>query len=305
MQKLLDYFEKVKKEVYKQYPDALIKNFDSGYIKELLEEYKTLAINGNVANATILQIKQINEYVNIINEIINIENRANTLNNQLDDKKRKIVGNEKDFEKFESHVDDIEKTNNYIASFAKTQEQILKNIESKLSESEKVTKTIKYKNELVLNYSKLFNATLLTAVTPLIPATKGGFLIRTGLMICAITNLARLYSVKIKGKETSVNVNYIDYEKDIKKNINNVDDMTLMISNALIDLKYLKKTFSKDFGEYSNLIPEYYDMLIKLNDIEKDLLIKESMAKEYNNKLNESLNNNNVKIKRIEEEYRG
>ena len=62
------------------------------------------------------------------------------------------------------------------------------------------------------------------------------------------------------------------------------------------------KEFQKEFSEYVNEIPEYYELMKNLDSIEKELLSKQEFIKNQDKKLEELLEQNNVKVKRLEDE---
>ena len=304
LQKLIQRFEQIKKEFVSKNPNVLVYDLKEDlYIKELIEEYKFLYNNGSITNTDILQAKQISEFTHIIDEIIDIQNRCSKLNDNLDEKKKKDVNRDKDFDNFTNDSKEIDKINDYIKSFTNNQEHIIKELEAKIAESADITKTVTYKTELVVNYSKLLKATLLMATTPIIPPTRGGNLLKIGIMGVAIGNLANFVHFRTEEDKTIVKATYVDYEQAVRKNIDKVGEMSAVIGKAINDIKYLKKAFDKDFGEYANLIPEYSSMLIKLNEIEKDLIVKEQLTKEYNDRLDKALEKNNIKVKKIEEDF--
>ena len=77
--------------------------------------------------------------------------------------------------------------------------------------------------------------------------------------------------------------------------------MDTMIHKSLNDIKYMKQSFISEFGPYKNVMSEYASMLSKLDSIEKELIVKQRLAKTYESKLNDVLEKNNVKVKRLED----
>lgn len=303
LNKLIQQFEQIKKEFYQNHYEELYKfpNNDN-YMHHLIEEYKT-AINDNDKSPSILQIKQINEYITMINKIIEIDTKKDKLEQKLDDKKSKLDDKENEFEKLKDNYNDIDKLNKYITSFIEEQDHILKDIESKVNNAENITKKAEYKTELAVNYTRLLTSTLLMATTSIIPSTKAGNILKLGLMTASIAGLASAIRTRTKESKVITKVSFIDYCQEIKNSINNVEDMALTIDQAILDITFLKKDLQKEFEEYRSVIPEYYDIIMKLDTIEKDLNIKQQVAKDYDKKIKNVLDKNNVKVKRLEEEY--
>lgn len=304
LEKLIKKFEKIKNDFYHNNFEEIYNHpNDDNYINQLIAEYKTSFKDNNLQEATILQIEQIEEYIELINEIINIENKKDELSKTLSDKKDDLEIRDDEFEKMKDEYSDIEKTNNYIETFINEQEFILKNIEHKVNTAENITKKAEYKSELAINYTRLLTSTLLLAATNVLPFTRRGGLLRTGLIAASVIGLAS--AIRVRTRETSVitNVTFTDYAKEIRSNINSINDMTSMLDNAMLDIRFLKENFIKEFSEYIDVIPEYTELITKLDTIEKDLTVKQELAKEYDRKLEEILDKNNVKVKRLEEEY--
>ena len=304
LNKLIKKFEEIKKDFFKENYEEIYKSPNNdGYINQLIKEYQVAFTESQTNEASLLQIKQIEEYIILINEIIDIENRKDELNQTLENKKEELEIRDKEFEKLKDETVNVEKMNNYIESFASDQELIIKQIEEKVRNAETITKKSEYKTQLAINYTRLLVSTLALATTKSFPPTGFGNALKMGLMIASIGGMAS--SIRMRQKETKVitNVTFTDYANEIISGINNVDNMSLMLDKAMMDIKFLKDDFAKEFSEYINDIPEYYEIITKLDTIEKDLLVKQELAKKFNKKLEKVLDKNNVKVKRLEEEY--
>ena len=303
---LIKRFEKIKKEFYAKNYDKL----DSGqindaYISSLIEDYKNAIRDNDIKNIGLTQIQKIEEYIDIIDTMVAIEDSASKLNDTLEDRKEEMEVTDKDIEAAENEYTSIEKVHNYIENFTKDQDSIINDIKRKVENSTKITKIAEYKTSLSLNYSKLLASTLLMASSQMIPPTKNGNLLKIGLMAASIASLASVVRVSTKETKVTTKINYIDYGKEINSNIGNVNDIDKMIGNSTKDIKDLRKNFIKEFSKHKNIVPEYTELLKKLDTLEKELVIKAKLAKEYEEKLQEILKQNNVKVKRLEEEHFG
>lgn len=291
-----DFFNKNYKDLYKGYTS-------DEYINQLINEYKLAIKENDVNNASILQVKQIEEYINIINEIINVEIEADKEKEKLDIKKEELDIRDTDFDKLKNDYKAVDKINDYVEKFVKEQDYIISDIEYKVKNSTNITKSVEYKTELVVNYSKILTSTLLLATTNIIPQTRRGNLLKLGLIVGAIGNLSSVVKPRLKENKTIIKVTYTDYGREIESKIDSLDNVTLTINKAITDINDLRQTFEKEFKEYANLIPEYKDMIIKLSTIEKDLIVKKDLIKDYNQRLDNTLNKNNVKVKSLTEDY--
>lgn len=306
LKQLIKKFEEIKKDFYStNLFDIYNHSTNNNYIALLINEYK-VSIKENNLNEDIIQgIKQIEQYISLINDIIVVENNKDDIEHKLDNKKKKLNIRDNEFEDLKIEYSNIEKMNNYLDGFSREYNNIIKDIETKVAQSENIKKTAEYKSELVVNHSRLLASTLLLASTPMIPFTRGGNLLRMGLMMGAIGGISSSFRVKTRESKVTTHINFTDYAKEIQTSINSVQDMSLMIDKTRIDIKNIKEEFIREFGEYITSIPEYIELMTNLDTIEKDLLIKASIAKEYDKKLVQTLEENNVKVKRLEEDIIG
>jgi len=303
LNKLIKRFEEIKKDFYRNNFDKIsLSQYNDSYIGQLIEEYKTSIKDNNISENILREIKQIEEYITLINDIIDIESKKDTVNKKLDDKKESLGLRDKEFEDLKDKYVDVEKMNNYIESFSQEYDHIIKTIEEKVEAATTITKKAEYKSELAINYTRLLTSTLPLASTSMIPFNRSGNILKMGLMMASVAGIASSINVRTKESKVITKIDFIDYEKEILSNINTIDNMSLMLDKTIIDIKNIKDEFQKEFGEYTNLIPEYYELLSNLDSIEKDLLVKQDIVKEYDKKLEKTLEQNNVKVKRLEEE---
>lgn len=301
---LIKKFEKIKNDFFTKYYDEIEINSNSdNYIKHLIEEYKTALKTDRIKDATILEIKQIEEYISVINEIIELENDTSKLNDTLENKEENIIEINKDFDKSDDDYKKIDKINDYIDKFAKEQNSIITDIEKKVSNQESVTKIVEYQSEIVTNYTQSFASILAMAASSLIPPTKTGNILKTALMSGAIAGIVKSRKLVMKESKVTTITNYIDYEKEILNSINNVNDVSLTVDATLLNIKDLKKDLEHDFKDYSDSIPNFYNMMVKLDSIEKDLIVKSQMIKDFDKKLEKIKKENNDKVKKIEIDY--
>jgi len=302
LNKLIKRFEKLKKQFYKKNYDK-INDFDFNNIdiNDLIQEYKTSIKNNNIISNSLIQIRQIEEYLDIINNLVRIEEDSRTLNNDLTNKKETLNIKEKELDDFEKRYTDIDKVTTYIDTFSKEQETIIKEIENKVTQSTKITKKAEYQSSLIIDYSKLLSSTLLMATTSIIPQTKTGNMLKIGLIIASVANMSKVVKTSTKESKVTTTITNIDYIDNIKASLENISDMDVMINNSLNDIKHMKQLFKSEFEQYKDCISEYSSMLAKLDSIEKELIVKQNLAKTYETKLNEIKEKNNVKVKRLEE----
>lgn len=304
LNKLIKKFEEIKKDFYHQnFKEIHNHSTNDNYIGLLIEEYKTSLKDNNIKQSELLQIKQIEEYISLINSIIDIEKDKDKLDEKLNDKKEKFEYRDSEFDILKDKTEDVEKVNEYINKFSNEYDLIIKEIEYKIKNSTTVTKKAEYKAEVAINYTRLLTSTLLLGSSVAIPFNRSGNLLKMGLMMASVAGIASSIRTRTRETKTTTTISYIDYKNNILANINNVNDMSLMIDKAIVDIKDIRNEFMKEIGEYIDEIPEFYTLMSDLDSVEKDLLSKQTIAKEYDKKLEIVLEENNVKVKRLEEEF--
>jgi len=305
LNKLIAKLEQIKKDLYSNNYSDIIKYITSDTaIKDLMDEYKK-AFNNNddISQAQLLQIVHIREYIKLLNEVVEVETKTSKLNDTLNEKKDKFDIRDTEFDKLEGKYNDIVKVNNHVKNFTNDFNYIVSNLEANVKSSYDVTKIVEYKSEIVINYAKLLTATLAMSSSRIIPPTRGGNLLKTGLLIGSIASLASFARVRTKQSKTITKISYIDYERDILKNINSIKNVGLTIDKTIHDLKFIKEEFDKEFSEYKSSIPEFYELMVKLNSVEKELKIRKQLTIDFERKLDHTLQKNNTKVKKLEEEY--
>ena len=176
-------------------------------------------------------------------------------------------------------------------------------MKKKLVIKNQLQKIVEYQSEIVTNYTQSFASILAMAASSLIPPTKTGNILKTALMAGAIAGIVKSRKLVMKESKVTTITNYIDYEKEILNSINNVNDVSLTVDATLLNIKDLKKDLEHDFKDYSDSIPNFYNMMVKLDSIEKDLIVKSQIIKDFDKKLEKIKKENNNKIKKIEIDY--
>lgn len=303
LEKLIRQFEEIKKRydyIYSTLNFDQVNNIQDSYISDKITEYKENAQVNTQIEEFVDEIKSINEYISIIDTIIRIEKDKDELNDNIDEKLDKFQIRDEEFEEMKDSYSKIEEINDTLYNFNKKQDSIIKDLESKVNTSAKIETKIETATRLVPNFNKLFKAVLLVAVSKKIPPTRKGNILKAGLLIGAVSAASHFVQKKEETKKITT-VKYTDYGKDIRNSITSINDVIYNIDNAFLDIKDLKATFKNEFEEYRQSIPEYDEMLKNIDNIEKELKIKQDLAFKYNKDFTKILHENNVKVKRIEE----
>lgn len=302
LEDLLRKFEKIKK----RYENALNKpkknyEIDEEIIYKMLKEYKISISDKEVIKTEEINndIKVINEYIGVIETILLVEKNIDKVKKDTDEKKESLNIRDDDFELLKKEYENTEKVEKDIESFTKAQDKILKDLQYKINNSEKISKRIETESRRTLDLSKFMEATILYTASKKIPPTPTGMILKTSLILSAFSAMTNIVNVEERQKEV-ISVSYTDYFNSIKQSINDVDSIIAQIDKAQDGISALKEKFKKDLEEYEGLIPEYSKLINNIDNMAKKLNEQKDIATENKKEFDKTLVKNNTKVKRLE-----
>ena len=303
LEELVKRFEEIKKKYDNAYTNIAIKDID--FINNLdlgfsISDYINSGKNGNLDISSIDEIHEIEQFINIINDIIEIEKQKDIIKESVDDKLVDYSIRDEDFIKLQDQYADVEAINARVDKYNLEINGIIKDMEEKLANSVDITRRIETTTKIVPDINRIVRATVLMASTNLIPPTPAGNLFRTTILLSAAHMMATAFVPQTEEKEI-VKTTVIDYSKDILANRDSINGALDSIENAFGEINYMKDIFDKEFSQFKDQIPEYDELVKNIYSIEKELARQQDIAYEYSNKIDEVLNINDQKVKRIEE----
>lgn len=272
-----------------------IKNYDDDVLPMLYEIILDKDLNNK--KETKEDIEKVKDYAGILTQNEDVSICLEKIENDINEKMENADIDYVLLEKMKDEAFDKDKLNSYIKKFLDEQSKNIDKLIYKVDyDSKKVQKKTILVREHLTNMNKVLLGTSLIATTPLIPPTRGGKILRLGLIIFGINNLACATRVNKRPVDKTITF-YENYESIIKKGLTDLNSISLNIDNALYDIRMLKEDFKK-YMHYKE-----YDVLIKnLDDIEYSINIQREVLIEYNDKLNKALTKNNLKIKKMDVE---
>lgn len=96
-----------------------------------------------------------------------------------------------------------------------------------------------------------------------------------------------------------INYKYEDISKKIEEVDNKLEYINLVLSDSLNEIKKLKNNFNDKFQNYDKVLPEYKEMLEKVNSLEENLINQQVKINNMNDKLKEETVLNKQKLKKI------
>ena len=302
LQELLKKFELIK-EKYDIYQNSDKENYidlDDEFIYDLILEYKKETQENTLIQQINDQVEKIEEYIGVIEKIIEIETDTDELDKELDEKLEKFEIRDEEFEKLKMEYENIEDINKLIDTFNRKQEEIMKDLDSKVNAAEDITRRVETTTSYITNFNRLIQMALLISVSKRIPPTPTGIILKTNLMLGAINAAAHFITTRENTREI-VRVNYPNYENEIKNAAESTTTAITQIDDAFISIDAIREKFKNECEEYKDQIEEYDKLLKNLDNVERELKEKQKIAKKYNKKFNKILHINKEKVKRKEE----
>ena len=304
LQDIIKKFDKIR-EKYKDIPfdSSTELQIEDDDLLQLIEEYKNVT-EENIDNKLLAdvnkQIKEVEEYVGVIETLLRIEDDKDSIEETLNEKIEKFGIRDEDFEQMQKDYSNIDRISEDIERFCEEQNKVLKDLEYKIANSEKITKKVETEMNIVTDFSKVISATIMFAAAKKIPSTPAGIILKTSLFLGAVNALSNIVQVEEKEKIVT-NISYTNYVNDIKASINNIDSMINHIDVAQNDIDNMMIKFKKDFKEYSSFIPEYDELFKNIEKTQKILNEQKDIARKHKKDFDNTLVKNNTKVKRLEE----
>ena len=292
---------KIKIEKLKKQYDTIKEKYDLsefaiiGGIKLIdnISDYKSIA-NLNEIETMVRVCK--NE-IEKIESITIIDEKSKRVSNEIENKKEKEDTIKIKFNKYKGTIKEANDIEEKIAFEIKGQEQIVNDMYKDAIYFEKrISKEIEY-----IGHRKILSSILNIAGGIITLPFTGNHLFGIALGASMINKGLKEMNKKLETKEKTV-IKY-DY-KDISEKIFNMKDkigyINLVLTDSLNEIKKLKNNFNNVFKDYEYILPDYYEMLDKINSLEDKLINQQKKINGVDKKLDEERELNRQKLKKIE-----
>lgn len=292
---------KIKIEKLKKQYDTIKEKYDLsefaiiGGIKLIdnISDYKSIA-NLNEIETMVRVCK--NE-IEKIESITIIDEKSKSVSNEIENKKEKEDTIKIKFNKYKGTIKEANDIEEKIAFEIKGQEQIVNDMYKDAIYFEKrISKEIEY-----IGHRKILSSILNIAGGIITLPFTGNHLFGIALGASMINKGLKEMNKKLETKEKTV-IKY-DY-KDISEKIFNMKDkigyINLVLTDSLNEIKKLKNNFNNVFKDYEYILPDYYEMLDKINSLEDKLINQQKKINGVDKKLDEEKKLNRQKLKKIE-----
>lgn len=301
IEELIQRFNEIKRKYEKSYNQITISDLEN--IENLgisITDY-LINCNGSINGAIteIKEIKDIEDFIDIINNIAVIDKEKGDIKDNISNKIEDYGMRDEEFIKLQDQYADIEGINELVSKYNIEIAEYIKDIKTKLDNNVDITKTIERTTKIVPDLNKFIQATILMTYAPMIPPTPLGFIFKATMYASAVNLLAHTLTPETEEKEIT-HTTITDYAADIVNGTNDIKTAIRSIDTAFDEINYIKNDFDKYFAEFQGKIPEYDELIKNILAIEKELTREHAIAMEYSDKMNKALEENNNKIKILE-----
>ena len=303
LQELERKIEELRTRYEKLYEKLKIQNIeiiDNDILEISIKDYIEDTKEGQDTSKYFDQIEEVTIYIDILNRIIELDQAKDELSTKVDEKVEQFEEKEQSFEEAQDKKVDIEKINVDIETYNEIVRKSLEQLKEKMSRSTEISSRIETSSRRAINWGRILVAIVMLSQTPRIPPTPRGTYLRAGLVAVAIHLL--LHATYRENTTRRINtITYTDFRQEILSSKEMLTESLKLIGTSFDELQQFKKMLEDEFGEYADQIPEYSKLIKSLIDLEKELQRQEEKANEYKKEIEERLEVNEEKIKRIEE----
>lgn len=282
--------------------DFLKDNYDFEYLLELNDnslidkiiELREMCTKDQLDDV-IGEYKLLDEYQYLYTKIGELEQETVKFEDYKAKKVEELKERDIKFEDFKDNVVNLDKINISYMNFVSEQNKFLKELEEKIGNIdsyEQIDLHLKGFDKLLSNTFKYMSLLLISPLKGLLPSVATEMLITKN----TIKNLRS----NLKWEETRKMVyTAIDYDSSIRYAMSNVSDVSSLVDSAMDDVARLKREFSDRFSQYSYQMPEYKEIIKKLNKMENAIAGNRVKLNVTMNRLKQNKIANEHKLKKV------
>ncbi len=262
LKKLNKIIEKIE-ELYQRIKVEDLTRKDSPLLYQMVSEYMDLFKDQKIVN----EIKDSPLYIAISEKLSEVMEKEALLEERVLARKEQLAIDEDKLNKMKEAYVSFDSLSNQLLQFQNEQEKILQQTELRIAnavtESEKVeTKIVGYQlqTEHLLAY---------LAAQAAIPGVRGAKSIATFALV-SLYLMRNLFRPNVRTKKYKV-IKVTDYTQSIESSIKDIEKTAELMKKSGDMLDETIRTFEKEFAQYLHVVPEFDQMLEKLEQVKKIL----------------------------------
>ncbi len=233
-----------------------------------------------------------------LDDIVEENKRGVEAKEEFTSKQQEIENRDKAFIKHTDRVMEVDKDYQQIINDTKSQMELLKHIREHLYDFEiEVIKTTKIVNRTQSLFGSFLRIATGILTRPFTGINLFGIALGTNLINRGLRGLREYLNPEIEVIEEN-RKKYCDMEEEILKGKNLVNNTKMLLSDSLWQLTQLEQEFQTTFANYTNVIPEYKQVLDQMHTLKNGLIEKERQLELQNHDLDRQYEANKIKLKK-------
>lgn len=293
----LELKEKVEKlkhqfEIIKNNTDFMNFNeLDDSILWDKIDDYKFFEDNESIS----ILARDCQKEIEKMEKIIVLYEDSNLLEKDIEEKQEDFEKRDNKYEKDDNKLKEIEMIDEKVRYNLAKQEEYLKKLSKDVEKIDFKTKKI-YKlkgfDKLLSNVAKM----TVGLITLPFSGRHGSIVLGSLLVNNAIKGLKN--SLKYE-EENKTYVRYTDFAYKIKNEQEKLEFSDKLITNSIEEIQEIKKDYHNLFEEYKYKIPEYSEMIKRIEAVEENLVKKQKQIEDYTDSFKKKAEKNKVKMKKI------
>lgn len=268
-----------------------IDKYDDNYIYTLIADYMESFNNQNFVS----EIKDSSLYIMISNKLNELDSKKDKLQDKIEARKKTLELDEEHLDMLREKYYDFAKFNKELLNFQLTQDKVLDDINRKMAEAT----TIKDRVEVQVQGMSRQSRRLMTllAASMILPGARSARSVATmtATYLYFMRNVMRPHTVTRRYKV----VNTTNYHKEIEHSLEQLDDVSTLLTKTSRQLARTIKEVESEFSEYMLIIPECKELLQNLEKVRDEIKEKEYELDRIKDEQVKNLEKNNAKVKEL------
>lgn len=266
------------------------------YFDDLVNKYASILDNDIIIRKQMDTIRNSSIYLEIVKSIKEMEEDNFNISLMCKMKKDESLNREKDFYLTSNKIQEIDDISKSITAFLEEEEKIIRDLDWKIKNAVSTYEQVQY---IVDGNNRALRNLIVAVAASNFIGNKG---LKTAFLVSETFRFMNaIMSVNFK-EEKSMKLEVIDYSLEIEQALSDVDGVRRQLVDAKKQINDIFDYFNKNFREYADVIPEYKEVLVKMQFV-MDVIIEQSELVELSNKDLENQHKVNYEKVKLKEDY--
>lgn len=262
-------------------------------LMDSIDNYKSMASLNEIEMMVKVCIKEIEK----IDSVTIVVEESKGVEKNIEDKKDKENNIKLKFNKNKVKVNELKTIEEKLAYELKLQQDTIDDMYKKASYIEKeVSRKIEY-----IGHRKILSSLLRIAGGILTIPLTGSQIFGVALGSTMINKGLKEMNKKLEKRERlEINYKYEDISRQVSEVKDKLEYTNLVLLDSLNEIKKLKNNFNNIYKDYKYILPDYIEMIEKIDSLESKLLEQQYNLSKMDKKLDDEKEINKQKLKKVE-----